>query len=90
MKIWCAYVKEIYVVKNDESGRRLLSTCNYLKWLHRKYHSKEKISRAVSASVIAKDILAIHGLFKNLKKILSALVTNFTLNYTYWTDTKFN
>ena len=55
----------------------------------RELHSKEKISRAVSASVIAKDILAIHGLFKNLKKILSALVTNFTLNYTYWTDTKF-
>lgn len=36
MKIWCAYVKEIYVVKTDESGRRLLSTCNYFKWLHRK------------------------------------------------------
>lgn len=56
----------------------------------RELHSKEKISRAISASVIAKDILAIHGLFKKLKKILSALVTNFTLNYTYWTDTKFN
>lgn len=55
----------------------------------RELHSKEKIGRDVSASVIAQDILEIHGLFKNFKKILSALLTNFTLNYTYWTDTKF-
>lgn len=76
----CNLVLKFFDHNNDDNdGQSIL----------RELHGKEKISRATFASVIVKNVLAVHELFKNLKKLLNILLTYFMLNYTYWTGIKF-